>query len=76
MVAAMEPGRWYYRCGALLLELPGDEPGLGGSWRACEPCRRPPVRRILEALGSMPDCPLDAAQLHRLRSLVVDGRWV
>jgi hypothetical protein len=75
-VAAIQPGRWYYRCGAMLLELPTDDQERASRWRAVEPCQRPPVGAVLAALASQPDCPLVPTDLQRLEGLMHGTRWI
>ncbi len=75
-VAAVEPGRWHYRCGMLMLELPGTPDQRAPAWRACLPCQRPPMDKVVEALAAMPDCPLNIRDLHQLRHLVAEVCWI
>lgn len=57
-VAAVQPDRWNYSCGAQLLELSGASGASSGLWRAAQPCRHPPLTAVVAALAAVPHCPL------------------
>ncbi len=75
-VASSDAGCCYYGCGTLLL---AERPGLVGvsaHWRAYLPCQRPPLRLLLDAMDTLPDCPLDQMDRARLLRLVFEGCWI
>lgn len=72
---ARDPGCWHYACGCVVVRI-SPEDAVVERWLACMPCQQPSFGRILDALASLPDNPMDAAARASLLRLLVQDAWI